>query len=64
MQNGNSYKCLPMIDRADKVIYGSSEVLVLQHRETIALANSMLQNHHWVNFVSRYVIVNSLLLLS
>ena len=26
-QNGNSHKCLPVIDRADKAIYGSSEAL-------------------------------------
>ena len=43
---GNSYKCLPEIDRADKVIHRSSEVL----------ASSMPQNHHWVNFVPRYVV--------
>ena len=27
MQNGNGHKCLPATDKADKVIYGSSEVL-------------------------------------
>ena len=26
-QNGDSHKCLPVIDRADKAIYGSSETL-------------------------------------
>ena len=31
----------PCIERADKAIHGVSE----------ALANSMPQNHHWVNFV-------------
>ena len=27
MPNGNDHKCLPVIDRADKVIHGSSEAL-------------------------------------
>ena len=41
MQNGYGYKCLSVIDRAEKVIQGSSEVLV----------NNIPQIHHWVNFV-------------
>ena len=45
-QNGNGHKCLPAIDRADKIIHGSSEVLVLQLHETNELlANNMPQNH-------------------
>ena len=35
MQNGNGHKCLPAIDRTDKVIHNSST----------ALANSMWHNH-------------------
>ena len=41
MQNGYGHKCLSVIDRAEKVIQGSSEVLV----------NNIPQNHRWVNFV-------------
>ena len=52
-QNGNGHKCLPAIDRGDKMIHGSSEVLVLRHHETNELlANNMPQNHHWVNFLT------------
>ena len=39
--SSNYNKCLSVIDTADKTIRGSSE----------ALANSMSQSHHWVNFV-------------
>ena len=52
-QNSNCYKCLPAIDKADKVIHGSSEASVSRCHETSeVLANSMSQSHCWVNFLA------------
>ena len=42
VEKGKGYKCLPAIDRADKVIHSSNE----------ALANSMPQSHPWVKFIT------------
>ena len=36
-QNGNGHKCLPVIDRADKVIYGSSEALAYAAHDVITM---------------------------
>ena len=52
-QNSNCYKCLLVIDKADKVIHGSGEASVSWCYETSeVLANSMSQSHHWVNFLT------------
>lgn len=42
VEKAKGYKCLPAIDRADKVIHGSNE----------ALANSMPQSYPWVKFIT------------
>ena len=54
MQNGNSHKHSPMIDKANRANCDSSEALVLQYRETSEdfIVSSMLESPLGTSFLA------------